>query len=133
MQRFTSENMSKYAPVVVRVGLSLVFLWFGTQQIINTEAWTGLIPDWVTSFSGMSAATIVYLNATFELVFGTCLLLGLFTRIVAGLLALHMLHITFTVGYGGIGVRDFGLSMAAISIFLSGVDAFCLDRFIFKK
>ncbi len=132
MEQSKLEKMSKYAPVVVRVGISLVVLWFGTQQVLDTESWTRLIPEWATATSGMSAATLVYINGVFELIFGTLLLLGLFTRVVAGLIALHMIHITFTVGYNGVGVRDFGLTMAAISVFLGGVDACCLDRYLSK-
>ncbi|MFA6520295.1 MAG: DoxX family protein [Candidatus Paceibacterota bacterium] len=126
-------KMKRFAPIVVRLGLAVVFLWFGTQQIINTSAWVNLIPSWITSISGISAVGFVHFNGAFEIVFGLCLLMGYFTKATAFLLALHMLHITFTVGYNGIGVRDFGLSMATISIFLYGIDSWCLDKFLVKK
>jgi uncharacterized membrane protein YphA (DoxX/SURF4 family) len=115
------------APIVVRIGISLVFLWFGFQQVLHTAMWVGLIPDWVLSLSGLSAASLVHFNGAFEIVFGLCLLLGIYTRISSLLLALHMLHIMVTVGYNAIGVRDFGLAMAAISIFLSGMDMWTID------
>jgi uncharacterized membrane protein YphA (DoxX/SURF4 family) len=69
-----SEKMKHFAPIVLRIGLSLVFLWFGTQQLLNTGMWTGLIPDWITSASGFEAATFVYFNGAFEIIFGICLL-----------------------------------------------------------
>jgi len=125
--------MKNFAPVVVRVGLSLVFLWFGTEQLLHTDAWVGLIPDWITSFSGISAEALVRFNGVFEIVFGFSLLMGYFTRVAALLLALHMLHITFTVGYNSVGIRDFGLSMAAISVFLYGIDIWCLDGWLLKQ
>jgi len=65
----------------------------------------------------LSAVTLVHLNGVFEIIFGTALLLGFFTQLSAFLLALHMLDITFTVGFDSIGVRDFGLSIATIVIF----------------
>src|SRR3989344_2442978 len=132
MEISTADKLKKYAPVVVRIGLALVFLWFSSQQLLHTDQWIRLIPEWATSLSGLSAAALVKFNGIFELIFGTALLLGFFTRIVSGFLALHMLHIMFTVGYGGIGVRDFGLAMATISVFLHGVDARCLDKHLKK-
>jgi uncharacterized membrane protein YphA (DoxX/SURF4 family) len=121
------EKLNAWAPVVVRVGVSLVFLWFGSQQLLHTSEWVGLIPDWVPSLSGLTAATLIHFNGAFEIVFGICLLVGYFTRISALLLGLHMLHIMTIVGYNDIGVRDFGLAMATISVFLHGMDKLCLD------
>jgi len=131
MQKF--DHMKTYAPTVLRIGVSLVFLWFGFQQLINTEMWTRLIPQAAMDVSGLSAINLVHFNGAFEIVFGLCLLLGFFTRTVAFLLALHMLHITYVVGYNGIGVRDFGLSMAAISTFLYGVSPISLDHYFSRK
>lgn len=127
------EKMRKAAPVVLRIGISLVFLWFGWQQLSDTSLWAPVIPAFYTDLSGLSPETFVLINGWFEVVFGFLLLLGAFTRPVAFLLMLHMLHVTFTVGYNGVGVRDFGLSMAAISVFLQGADAWCSDRFFRKS
>jgi uncharacterized membrane protein YphA (DoxX/SURF4 family) len=127
------NKMKSFAPVVVRIGLALVFLWFGSQQLLNNNAWIGLIPNWIVSTSGLSAITLVYINGVFEVVFASCLLLGLFTRVISFILTLHLLHITTVVGYTGIGVRDFGLTMAMFSIFLNGIDSWSLDKIWLKK
>lgn len=119
--------MKSWAPAVVRVGLSLVFLWFGSQQLMHTESWVGIVPDWAASLSGMSASTLVLLNGGFEVIFGLAMLVGFFTRTAALLLALHMFQIVSIVGYNDIGVRDFGLAMATLSVFLHGMDKLCLD------
>jgi uncharacterized membrane protein YphA (DoxX/SURF4 family) len=135
--RFIDEELSGkmrlLAPTVVRVGLSLVFLWFGYQQLMDAEAWSGLIPSSILSISGMSAVTFVYLNGVFEIIFGLCLLIGFFTRISALLLALHLFGIMFTVGYNDVGVRDFGLFLATISVFLHGPDSFGVEKFLNKN
>ena len=123
------EKMREIAPAVVRIGVAVVILWFGAQQLMNASAWTGLIPAWATRISGLGAATLVMLNGTSEMIIGTLLLLGIFTRLAGLLSSLHLLLITFIVGYNAVGVRDFGLAMAAISTFLYGADAWCLDRF----
>ena len=62
------------------------------------------------------------------MVFGLLLLLGLFVRPVAILLVLHLLGIIITLEYNSISVRDFGLMMATIAIFLHGPDCWCLRR-----
>ncbi|MEK6856700.1 MAG: hypothetical protein AABX49_01665, partial [Nanoarchaeota archaeon] len=68
----------------------------------------------------------------FEVVFGLLLLIGLFTKIVSLILALHLLVISFSLGYNDIAVRDFILSLATFSIFLNGKDKLCLDKKLFK-
>ena len=123
----TSDRMKSFAPVVLRVGLALVFLWFGTQQITNTAMWIRLIPQSIIDISGLTAATLVHFNGAFEIVFGLCLLFGFFTRTVTLLLALHILDITFVVGFNATGVRDFGLSIATITLFLLGPHSWSLD------
>lgn len=125
--------MKKFAPIILRIGMSLVFIWFGGQQLLHTSAWTSFIPDWIITLTHVSAVTLVHFNGGFEIVFGLCLLAGYFTYLSALFLALHMLDITFTVGYNSIGIRDFGLSIAAIAVFFYGIDAWCLDRFLSKK
>lgn len=124
------QKLNLFSGTILRIGLALVFLWFGIDQIIDTRSWIGYIPDWVTHYSGLQAATVVYLNGVFEIVFGTALLFGLFTRIVAFVLFLHIADITFTVGFDAIGVRDFGLTVATFVIFVQGSDFFTLDRYI---
>lgn len=125
--------MKMYAPTVLRIGIAIVFLWFGMQQLLHTAMWIGLIPKSVIAISGLTAATLVHFNGSFEIVFGLCLLFGFFTRTTALLLALHMLDITYVVGYGATGVRDFGLSIGAISLFLYGIDSVSLDAWFQKK
>lgn len=125
-------KLSMYAPVVVRVGISLVFLWFGTSQVGDPESWTRLLPDWTASLP-FAAETLIKFNGGFEILFGTLLLLGLYVRPVALLLALHLFHVVSVVGYNGIGVRDFGLALATTSIFLHGSDHLTLDALFARR
>ena len=67
-------------------------------------------------------------NALFELVFGFLLLFGWQTRIAALLLALHLFDIMYVVGYGEIGVRDFGLAIATLVVFMNGPDLLCIQQ-----
>ena len=120
-------RLQRYAPVLLRLGMSAVVLWFSLQQFFNAEAWTAYVPDSVVTLSHLSAVTLVYFNALFELVFGIMLLIGWQTRIAALLLALHLFDIMWVVGYGEIGVRDFGLALATLVVFMNGSDPFCVQ------
>lgn len=119
--------MQKYAAPVLRIALSLVFIWFAIDQLRDPEMWSGFVPLWIVDM-GVSATMLVTANAVFEIVFGTLLLLGIFVRPVALLLALHLAGITISLGYNAIAVRDFGLSLATLSVFLQGTDAWSLKK-----
>lgn len=121
------NSLIPYAPAIVRIGISLVVIWFGVQQMQNPISWLPVLPEWTQSLP-ISQVALIYLNAWFEIVFGLLLLVGFYTRPVALLVALHLLDITFTVGYGAIGVRDFGLAMSAMAIFVNGYDKLCVDK-----
>lgn len=118
-------KLKPYAPAIVRIGLSCVFLWFGINQIVHPADWVGWIPSFATHLA--EAKTLVLINGLFESIFGFLLLFGIYTRVVSGLLALHLMGITFSVGLNEIGVRDFGLFMAVVSVFLHGPDLLCRD------
>ncbi|MEI6659962.1 MAG: DoxX family protein [bacterium] len=120
-------NLKACAPAVLRYSMAMVILWFSIQQFMNANAWTAYVPDSVVSMSHLNAITLVYFNALFELVFGIMLILGYRTRLSAILLSLHLLDIMYVVGYGEIGVRDFGLAMATFVVFMNGYDNLCLD------
>ncbi len=119
--------MKKYSSLILRIGIGLVIIWFGTQQLINPASWYGFLPTWTNNIP-VSHTAFIYLNGWFEVCFGILLILGLYTKIVAGLLTLHLLGIVFSVGYSPIGVRDFGLTIALLSIFLSEENWFSMHK-----
>ena len=127
MQKFILF-LEAYAPSVLRYGMSAVILWFSLQQFSNVSAWTAFVPDSIVALAHVSAVTLVYFNAIFELVFGALLLFGWQTRTVALLLALHLFDIMYTVGYGEIGVRDFGLAVGTFVVFMNGSDPLCIQQ-----
>ena len=116
------------APSLLRYGMAAVILWFSFAQFSNNRLWTAYIPDSIVSMTGISATILVYLNATFELIFGVLLVFGWQTRIVALLLAAHLFDIMYVVGYGEIGVRDFGLAIGTLVVCMNGADALCIQQ-----
>ena len=121
-------NNKNYATVIIRISLALVLLWFGIDEIINPENWFGYIPSWISNNLPFSLDFFISLNGIFEIMIGGLLLIGLHTRIIAFIAALHLLSITIAVGYNGIGIRDFGLTMMAVSLIFSGAGVFSLDN-----
>ncbi len=121
-----TSSLPSWAPVVLRFTMCAVFLYFGITQLTSPEVWTGLVPEWLTNLTGMSASTFVTINAIFEIVASVLLLLGAFVRPVATLLFLHLLGIAFTLGFNPLGVRDFGLAFATLAVAIYGNDQWCL-------
>lgn len=128
-----SFKLSRYSPILLRLGIAIVFLWFGFSQIKNPAAWTRMMPEYIQSIAPFSANTLIYLNGFVEVILATVLLLGFYTRTVSLLLSLHLIHIVTIVGYGAIGARDLALAFAAFAIFLKGADEFCLDNTLKNK
>lgn len=114
------QLLKHYAPLILRIGLALVVVWFGSQQLLHTSEWLSYIPDSIIKLTHFTANTLVHINGAFEIVFGLALLFGIEIRLVAFLLMLHMFDITVIVGYDQIGVRDFGLAMSLLALFMLG-------------
>ena len=127
IKNFIIENKN-YSIVIIRISLALVLLWFGIDEIVNPENWFGYIPPGITSIIPFDIESFILLNGIFEIIIGVLLLIGYYTRIVAFIAALHLLSITIAVGYNEIGIRDFGLTLMAVSLIFSGAGVFSLDN-----
>lgn len=120
------SEYKRYAPIPVRLGIGVVFLWMGIDIWVHTDYWMTWLPGYVSQF--IEPQIMMLMTGVFDFVFGLLLLLGLFTRISALLMALHLIGVINTLGYNDIAVRDFGLLLATIGIFLYGPDKWCLDK-----
>lgn len=112
--------------------MSVVVLWFGAQQLLDASTWVGVLPAWTEGLS-INPITLILLNGWFEVIFGLALLFGFYTRIVALLLALHLFNIVLTVGYNDIGVRDFGLAVSTLAVFLFGSSRLAIDNLFVRQ
>lgn len=77
-----------------------------------------------------------YIGKGSELVAGTLLILGLFTRIACIIVAGTMLYITFFVGHGKFWYEDqhpFMFVLMALILFFTGPGALSLDALLFGK
>jgi uncharacterized membrane protein YphA (DoxX/SURF4 family) len=132
MNRFLTR-IQPLAPIIIRLGMGVVFLFFSYYQFSDASAWTGYVPHAVVALFGGNATMLVLLNAWFELIAGLSLLAGFQTRIVSLLLALHLFGITATIGISPLGVRDLGLAVATLSIAFAGPDTISIDKKFAKK
>ena len=117
-----------YSTAIIRISLALVLLWFGIDEIVNPENWFGYFPESLTSLLPFSLETFFMINGIFEILVGILLLIGFYTRIIAFIVAFHLLSITIAVGYNDIGIRDFGLTLMAVSLIFSGAGVLSLDN-----
>lgn len=115
--------MQKFGFIVLRFGIAAVFLWFGAKQVMDPSQWTRMIPDWAILKSLPDFFTpekIVLTNGIIEIVGAILLVLNIFTRIVALILAAHLAGIAWSFGLTPTGVRDGGLAVATFALFLLG-------------
>lgn len=120
-----STRFAAYAPLVLRIGLGAVMLWFGYQQLTNSQAWVIWVPEW-TAMLGMAPATIVLLNGLFEVAAGLLLILGIFVPFISLLLFLHLGIIVFDIGLTPIGVRDIGIAVGTLALAMLGSGPYSL-------
>ncbi len=114
-----------YAPIIARLALSIVLLWFGINQLLNPVDFMGYLPE--VLLNSQYPGLFIVLNGIFDAGFGLLLAIGLLTKISAFAVFLHLVSIAISLGYNDIAVRDFGLALVAFSIFLRGADKWTLD------
>lgn len=125
------QNIERFAPLVLRIGIALVFFWFGSQQLMNPSVWVGFVPEPFQDIF-IPVETLVRLNGWAEIVLAFMLVMGFWLRVVGVLLFLHLFMIAVDTG-GAIGVRDFGLSIASLTVALLVPDTWSVDAYFEKK
>jgi uncharacterized membrane protein YphA (DoxX/SURF4 family) len=119
-----SKDLSE---MVLRVSMALVFLYFGVSQAITPDSWVSFVPDFVVP-SFMTANNLVIANAVFEITLGLFMILGIYTRFSSLFLSLHLFGIAFSIGFNPLGIRDFGLAFATLTVYLNEPDKYCLEN-----
>jgi uncharacterized membrane protein YphA (DoxX/SURF4 family) len=119
-------HSKELALVLLRVSLAFVFIYFAINQLSDPGAWNDFVPESL-KFFGISGNNIVIFNGFVELVFGIFLLIGLYVRFFALIMAVHLFVIAFSIGFNPLGVRDFGLAFAILTLYFFGADKYTLD------
>ncbi len=140
------EHGNEFGPIILRLGICVVFLWFGINQIVRPADYIGYLPSFLLEnqnpsgmpmmmqvFSAPSYLNyLIIANGGFEVIFVILLLVGFWTRLAAFILGVHLFLITGHLGIeGGLNdtvLRDLGLSLATMAITFFGADKWCWDK-----
>lgn len=114
------NQLKQYAPLVLRIGIGFVFIWFGLSGLMNPQMWTGMVPAWTSVFG--SPTTLVYIHGAVELIGGFLVCANYRVRPAALILFLSLLQTLTIVSWGPIFVRDIGLTLGTLAVFLQGED-----------
>ena len=127
------KDLEKFSWLCVRLGLGFVFLWFGADKWIHTEAWFGFVHPVVERLLPFSVNIFLHVLGVIEIIFGALLVVGLFTRLAALGVVLLLAGISLTTGFTDITVRDLGLLGAALGLVFKRMSALALENMRKKR
>ena len=122
---------NKIAFLAMRVGLGLVFLIFGIGKFKN-DIWVETIKamDFFIRLPWDVNISVALIGIT-EILTGTALIIGLFTRFFAGVAAAQLMGILILLKFEE--TRDVGLLGAAIYMAIAKNESFGIDWLLKKK
>lgn len=123
--------------VLLRLGVGVVFLWFGVAQLRSPDFGAPYLPSFVYSL-GDSIGLVDFdrlftvIHGAIEVALASALIVGLFTRAVALLLTAQLAVIVVTVHLltlagPATAVRDFGVLIATLVVAINGPDRLAAD------
>lgn len=127
--RASVRRYSEYAYPILRMGLGAVILLAGAHKLVAPDVWTEYAAPWVTSLWPeplLPFERAMMINGVFELLFGVALLVGFYTTVTAGIIALALISIVINLLTGAVMtgefvdvlIRDIGLLALAIGVTL---------------
>lgn len=106
-------NLGKHSQLVLRLGLTFVFGWFGIDKFLHVSTWYGWIPAWL---SFVPQNMFLYVLGVLELVAAILLLGGRFVRFASLGCAALLIGVVASFGINEITVRDIGLIAMALAL-----------------
>lgn len=105
------------AKLLLRIGLSFVFLYAAVGSLVSPNDWIWFIPSWMQAI--VPGEILLVLHAVAELVLGVWLLSG-WKGFYASLIAAADLFVITVINYEVMGIvfRDVGLFFAAAALAL---------------
>jgi len=110
----------RYPNLFLRLGLAVVFIWFGVDKFIHPEYWlSAWIPQNVLVFAsklGVSGTDVVSASGVFELLIGASVLSNIFIKIFSVFALIFLVAVLLTFGISEVTVRDIGLMGGFLSL-----------------
>jgi len=106
-----------WAPVIGRILLGLVFIWFGFHELEHPGNWTGYVP--VIPETSTLAVILVLIHGWVLFTLAIALIAGIEPRAAAALASLLMLEIVISLAVTGLSdtaVRDAGVLGLAVCL-----------------
>lgn len=122
------NNLQPWGALALRLALGLSMIVHGYQKV-STHAGLHHFVHYVVALG--LPYWLGYVSAFTEFAGGILVVLGLFTRLASGLIAINMLVALFTVGiHQGFGIYNYIAELAAIALMLCfyGAGALAMDR-----
>ena len=108
------------AELALRIGLGIVTVTFGIDQLRKWEPWSAYVPEWLKWTMLPTEKLFWRTHASLNVLLGIALFAGLYLKWVALLVTLWLAVITFVTLFTDwrIAVRDLGLTAAALAMWL---------------
>jgi putative oxidoreductase len=132
---FNNLVTASLVPLVLRLGLAVVFIYHGLEKVTGPETRLGLA--WASKMKDPPAAPVQAAVAWGELLGGVAVAVGFLTRLAAAGLAAIMVGAIVTVhGPHGFSLAaggfeyNFVLLVVCAALILAGPGTFAVDRFV---
>lgn len=110
--------MNKNGYQILRLGLGITFIWIAVLILRDPLLWSSFLPSSIQSILPIAPELFMQATAVLDILLGVFLIANKFTKIVAVIAVLHLLGLVFSLGFGDLSARDFGLMMMAVAIFV---------------
>src|SRR3989338_5736519 len=108
--------MKRVSCHLLRVGLSITFLWIGVLIFKNPESWGGYLQPWAYGLLPIPIEQAMIGTAILDIAIGALLLVDIFTWLAALVGALHLVIVLTVSGITDITVRDIGLLVGLLAL-----------------
>lgn len=130
------DKHRSWSTFILRIGIGVVFLWFGIDKFVHVSNWTGWVPQWMEAFIPMSLTNFMYVQGVIESVVGLLLIIGYQMRLASTVAVITLLGIELAMvgtGQTEMMLRDAGLLAASLSLLLTGSKHMSIDELIEKR
>src|SRR3989338_10261171 len=108
--------MKRVSCHLLRVGLSITFLWIGVLIFKNPESWGGYLQPWAAGLLPVPLEQAMIGTAILDIIIGVFLLIDFLPWLAALAGAVHLVIVLTVSGITDITVRDIGLLAAALAL-----------------